>query len=208
MAIVNLQCPTCAAEGKEIPLQTQFGVFGYSCGSGHRFLDTEELMAMKPKPLTNPPAAPAKLPGQNDVQIAVTVHSSVQARLSNRFGANLNANVAAVLGAMADADSFVVPGEDANRISQHLGQKVGDAGKLVGILYELKTDRDGKQVELNNLRNKGGAASHPVSETAVVVDLGDGGYMEQLEEKAKANGMETTQFIRNLLIFALTNSWC
>lgn len=207
VTVTTMGCPLCAANKIEAPLTTRIGQFGYRCSrvSEHFFQDTDELMAMNPPKLAPPPAAPvSKLPKIGETIMQVRLPEAVVGALSERFGNTLEATLVAALRTLGLPGSFLVDGEVANQISQRAGQKIADGQKLLGVVSELRQAKD-EAVAAKTAAEKN-HGSPQVGPTAVVVDL-DAGHKQQLVEKAGFQGIPVEKLLRDVITFALDQSW-
>lgn len=202
----DILCPTCLATGISNLLQTGTGKYGLACGAGHVFTDTEELLAMNPKRIVLPPKAPKIQP--NTSEFVIRLPNGLIEVLGKRFGQKLNSSIAALLGVMIDPGAFVVVGEDAKRVSDLFGVKVGNADQFVGQLYNLKSDRD-------QWRQK--AEAKGTGSTEALPEM-DGDFVQVtlrigidtftiVRDKAKFNGLSSSQYIQQVLKMATDNNW-
>lgn len=198
----------CEAAGKPgVRLQSRMGTFGHFCESGHIFSDTTDLLAMKPTRL-EPVPLPKSVPTVPMTSIAVQVSDRTAASLRARFPNNLDETMSGIVRSMADDPAFIVPAEDAKRISERANQKVSDSSTLVGIIFALKTEADQALEQARLAKASTGAAGKelPTGEYEVKLHFAQDVY-RQFEEKAKFNGMDVPKFMLEMSLHALLNGW-
>jgi hypothetical protein len=211
MPHTGLACPTCDATGITNPLMTGVGVYGYRCGAGHIFPDMETLLSLKPRTIGVPHAA--KPPREGMTEFKTALPSKLVEALKSKFGDKLSGAIECILIAIMDPGSFLVSGFDVERLQQHLGQKVKDSGHLVGMIVNLKMERDEarKEAEANKTAVPAGAAPVQANEVQgdfvqVTLRIPIDQFME-IKEKARFNGQAPANYIAETISYAVENKW-
>jgi len=206
MPHTGLACPTC---DKELMSGGQ-GVFGYTCGT-HTFSDTEALLAMNPRRI--PIAMPIRKPQDGLAELRLSVPAKLIEALREKFKDRLEAAATVIFIALLDAGSFIVTGFDVERLKDLFGQKVDNSGKMIGLIYSMKTERDEarKEAEAYKSNVTSGALKAEVNniegsfvQVSLRLEIED--YMA-IQGKAKFNNASTPNYIVDVIKNALLNNW-
>jgi predicted DNA binding CopG/RHH family protein len=184
------------------------GVFGYRCEKDHVFNDTEALLAMKPKKFAVP--KPVAKPPANQSELKFSMNSALATAVRERFKENTGKAIEGVCLALLDPGAFIVSGSDIERMKQLFNQPVDNAGKLIGMVFNLRSERDEakKEAEAYKASPKIAAETNEVSGDFVQVSLrvGVDDFMA-IKEKAKFNGRSTAAYINEVICNALAQGW-
>jgi hypothetical protein len=207
MAQTGFACPTCDLKGVTQPLLN--GGNGFSCGQGHFFGDTEQLLAMRPRNIGAPQSA--KKPREGMVEFKTALPSKLVEALRSKFGEKLAGAVECILAAILDPGCFLVTGFDVDRLQSHLGQKVKDSGTLIGLIVNMKSERDEARKEAEANKSAAPAGAVPVNEVQgdfvqVALRIPVDEFME-IKDKAKFNGAAPAAYISQIISQAITNRW-
>ena len=207
MANTGFACPTC--DLKEITSPLRNGGNGFTCGNGHVFNDTEQLLSMRPRTIDVP--KPPRPPREGMIEFKTSLPAKLVEALRSRFGDKLAGAIECILAAILDPGSFLVTGFDVDRLKQHFGQAVKDSGQLVGLIVSMKMERDTALQEAS--------ASKTTTPTgAVEVNEVQGDFVQvslripveeflEIKDKAKFNGAAPSAFISQMISHAILNKW-
>lgn len=209
MPPTGLACPTCDLNGTTNLLTT--GGTGYRCGAGHQFTDTEQLLAMRPRQVDMPQAI--KKPREGMAEFKTALPSKLIDALRAKFGNKLSGAVECILAAILDPGCFLVTGFDVDRLKEHFGQPVKDSNHLIGMVVNLKMERDEarKEAEANKAAVPTGAVPVEANEVKgdfvqVTLRIPIDEFME-IKEKAKFNGQAPANYLAETISYAVTNRW-
>lgn len=129
--------------------------------------------------------------------------------LSAQFG-NVLPTVFEGMGiALLDPGAFVVSGFDADRLGTHLGVKVKDGGSLVGLVFNMRTERDAARKEAEVARSAkpatGGGETNALDGDFVKIGLCIP-LEDFLKIKSKASG-NTVEYMQSVISNALEQGW-
>lgn len=195
-----MECPICKGG---VRLFSKEGT-GYYCMNQHRWLDYEELMALKPAKLDF-----KGIVARQDGHVKYTI-SLAQYRLDDlnkKFGARLEATIANVL-AVLSGRFLILTENDLEQVAIHVGEEVKNPAFLVGKIYEYKKRAEELEEACKNLRASlgGGGAGRVFTATTAIVDLGDE-LMPQLAEKAASKGMTVVAYMKEASRLAVEGDW-
>lgn len=210
MPPTGLACPTCDLAGVTNSLTTA-GTAGYRCGQGHVFTDTEQLLAMRPRQIDVPQAI--KKPREGMAEFKTALPSKLIEALRAKFGNKLAGAVECILAAILDPGCFLVTGFDVDRLKEHFGQPVKDSNHLIGMVVNMKMERDEarKEAEANKSAVPAGAAPAEANEikgdfVQVALRIPIDEFIE-IKEKAKFNGQAPANYIAEMISYAVVNKW-
>jgi hypothetical protein len=207
MPQTGFACPTCDLKGVTQPLMN--GGNGFNCGQGHFFPDTEQLLAMRPRTLDVPKGA--KPPREGMIEFKTALPSKLVEALRSKFGDKLAGAIECILAAILDPGCFLVTGFDVDRLQSHLGQKIKDSGTLIGLIVNMKSERDEARKEAEANKAAAPVAAVPANEVKgdfvqVALRIPVEEFME-IKDKAKFNGTAPATFIQQMVTHALLNKW-
>lgn len=196
-------CPTCEQEGKGNQMLFSLpNSSGVRCpnNSQHFFTETEDILRFKRIPV----APQADKVQSNQTQIAVMVPTEVKAALEVKYGARLNATVAALLNIATLPRIVFLMEEDVRRIEEQTGQQIKSGAQLFGAFFAEKKKAEENMEELDKLRRTL-STLRGTSPTCVLVDL-----KEQLPiavAKSVESGKTLEQYVGDFLYKAFENNW-
>jgi len=204
-------CPTCMAAGVKSNLIQSSGKYGLYCekDSNHIFQDTEAFLASNPVKLDIPKAAPKIQPGVEP--FIVKIPTGLIEMLGKRFGQKLDVSVGVLLGVMTDPEAFVVVGEDVKRLRELLSAKIASADALVGSVYNLWTERNQYKNQVEQKTSSVGSSSEQLPEmngdfVQSTIRINTDAFLT-IKEKAKFNNMTFSQYIQEIVMMGVKNSW-
>lgn len=202
-------CPTCHASGKGLVALVTGGM-GFSCSNGHKFNDTEELLAMNPPAM--PVAAKMKPKRDNLVEYKIEIPDKLMAALRAKFTEHLDGAVEAILGSILDNDCFIVSGLDLDRLKERTGTRIKNSATLIGIVTALKQEavEAKKDLELfkSSVPTSAPGADAPASGDAVPVTLQiPVDDFVTIRSKAQFNSQSVGQYMMAVISNGLQNSW-
>jgi hypothetical protein len=206
MPHTGLACPTCDKE-----LMTGGGAFGYRCENAHVYSDTEALLAMNPRRI--PIAMPIRKPQDGLAELRLSIPAKLIEALREKFKDKLEAAATIIFTALLDAGSFIVTGFDVERLKELFGQKIDNSGKMIGLIYSMKVDRDEarKEAEAYKSNLSAGAPKEEVNslegnfvQVSLRLEIED--YMA-IQDKARFNNSTAPNYISEVIKNALSNNW-
>lgn len=187
----------------------------FSAGNGiqceavkdHKWVDTEEFLAANPPKIPVAQKVAARPPGHMEVKVFIP--GAMRDILVNKFGDKLPATVEQLLRLLCEGKTVIFRGEDLERMEQLLGQKVGSAGELFGVMFAKVDDLRVAREELESLHQTRGAGKTEVAVTKpgdVVVNF-DRVRLQKMMGLAKARSQTIETFIEETMQMAMDNNW-
>lgn len=206
MPPVNISCPKCTLAGTHAQMQTDGHKL--SCTAGHVFEDSVELSqygdlkpfageAFKPPPPQPPP---------NAVTFTIAIDSKLRDALTARFGDKVNENIVTILSDLTNKGVFIVPAEDAKRLSDLLKTPITASNVLYGNVYSIHKSLTDLQEEHRLLieSKKGGASSNGGGGLQVDFDIET---LAKLVEKASFMGKSLRIYVKEQIEYCLQQGW-
>jgi len=202
----NLECPECAKKGVEgIRLKNVQGRNEYYCDAGgHKFRDTEELMAMKPRMLTFIP--PVKRPPEGAATLTIPINGEALTKLRERFGVKLEGAVVSVMGSLLEPDSFVVDHRAAKKMEDVFGKKPRYSDELAGMVFALNVEKVQALSDLKDARAAAGGGGQQVVIGGITLAF-EPEIVAKLVERATFNGKKVVPYLQETILYALEQGW-
>lgn len=200
----GLACPKC--EARQVTshlLEAAPHVLGVYCETGnseHKWIDTNELMALRPNKIDLPKPAPA--PQQNRVALTVNVPAHLETGLRARYGDSLNENLVSLLQYGTQPDFLILTSEDLDRIQARMGFRPASGGELFGHIFQMGEELQEQKNTIKQLERTAGARK---TGTGVVIDLED--LLPKAVSKSAESNMAVDEYLGTYLKEALTNDW-
>jgi ribosomal protein S27E len=198
----GVACPDC---NEETPVFAIMGR-GLTCRNGHKFIDTDELLARKPKRIEIPTSV-TRQEGYQEVRLSIPADAVQQ--LQQRFGDKLAQTLSGVLFSLARPHTIIVSGEDVDRLVKVLGEDIKDGQKLFGLVYamnEQKKEFQKKAETAETLNQKDDGVRVTDGET-VAITFSIPGLLEKAMDRARFRGQTLAKFIEDTISSGIDAGW-
>lgn len=204
-----LACPRCKAAGKTgVRMFAREGAGYYCVGDPqHKWNDFDALMGENPEKLAYRGIV-AKQEGH--IKIQVEVPAAVGEAFMKRFGDRGAATLSAVMNTLSDSRSMILSESDLRNIEDKLGKPVSNGSSIAGELYALKTELEQEKATTARLRTNLHTAARgsrvQVSDSTVIVDLGDE-LAEKVNQQAASREWSAETYIQEATRLAIEGGW-
>jgi hypothetical protein len=203
----GVECPECKTQGVvQNPVWSVPNV-GLQCSSGHRFRDTESLMA---RPHGTVPVGKREVMQEGWVEVKFQLPGSVAAELRNKYQDKdkLDATFAALCGHMIEPNMIMLGEPDIRRIADKVGQSVRSGQELYGIIFSLQENLNSTRDELRQKQanTPERSASIQLRRGEVIIWLSPPNTTK-LTERAKGNGLSNEEQLEKDVTDGYENGW-